>query len=359
MNSKNFLKAVQALAKEKALKEEEIFEMLEQAMLTAYRKDYKTMDNVKVKIDRNTGEIKINAYLKVVEDNVEKINELAEIKLSDALKENKSVNLGDEILLREVTPKDFGRVAATTAKQVLTQKVKEKEREMITEEFQGKENEMVLGKVEMQDERNYFINLGKVNGILPKTACIPGETIDMGKQIKVYITKVENNGKHLGIFLSRTHFGFVKALFESEIPEVMDGTILIHAVAREAGERSKVVVSSTNSKIDPIGACVGEKGQRIATIITELAGEKIDIVKYDEDEEQFIANALLPARNLHILINDEDEAKNEAIVIADPENFPLAIGKRGINVRLASRVTKYHLDIKNYDDAAEMGIFFK
>ena len=280
-------------------------------------------------------------------------NPNVEIKLSDARKIDKTLNVGDTIDT-EVTPKDFGRVATSTAKQVVVQKIREAERNSIMAEFGDKQDEMLVGTVALEDPDNYYIDLGRTNGILPKKDIIPGEKIEMGSQIKVYVTKVDNNGKSLLVLLSRVHYGFVKRLFELEIPELSDGTVLLYSVARDAGSRSKVAVYSENPNVDPIGACIGEKGSRIARIINELGGEKIDVVRYDKDPAVFIANSLSPAKNLTVIITDPK--KQEAMVIADDDNFSLAIGKRGQNARLASRLTHYKIDIKTREQASENGI---
>ena len=221
-----------------------------------------------------------------------------------------------------------------------------------------KQDEMLIGNVELEDTDNYFIDLGRTNGILPKKDCIPGEKIEMGSQIKVYVSKVDNNGKNLLILLSRSHYGFVKRLFELEIPEINDGTVMIYSVARDAGNRSKVAVYSENPNVDPIGACIGEKGSRIARIINELHGEKLDVIKYDADPAVFIENALSPAKDLTVAITDPK--KLEAMVIADGDNFSLAIGKKGQNARLATRLTKFKkIDIKTTEQAREAGINFR
>lgn len=375
MNSKEFLKAVDNIVKEKGIDKEVVYEAMELALTSAYKKNFNSKTNVKVLINRETGEIKVYSYLTVVDDNKtedypdeieydEEGNEIepdvfnpeTEIKLSDARREDKSLNVGDTIDT-EVTPKDFGRVAASTAKQVIVQKMREAERNSIMDEFGDKQDEMLVGTVALEDTDNYFIDLGRTNGILPKKDIIPGEKIEMGSQIKVYVSKVDNNGKNLLILLSRSHYGFVKRLFELEIPELSDGSILLYSVARDPGNRSKVAVYSERSNIDPIGACIGEKGSRIANIINELHGEKIDIVKYDKDPAIFIENALSPAKNLKVAITDPK--KQEAMVIADNDNFSLAIGKRGQNARLASRLTHYRIDIKNYEQAAADGINFR
>lgn len=400
MNGKEFLKAVDLVVKEKHIDKEIIYEAMRNALTSAYKKNAKSKNNnVKVLINEGTGDIKVFSYLTVVPDDKmtkeeyedalferyaedenldtdktekefkeeekekdkeeEKIsffNPGTEIKLSDARKLDKTVNVGDTIDT-EVTPKDFGRVAASTAKQVVIQKIREAERSSITDEFGDKQDELLVGTVALEDTDNYFIDLGRTNGILPKKDIIPLEHIKMGSQIKVYVTKVDNNGRSLLVLLSRRHYGFVKRLFENEIPELADGTVMLYGVAREAGVRSKVAVYSENPKVDPIGACIGEKGSRIANIITELNGEKIDIVKYDNDPAVFIENALSPAKDLTVLITDAK--KKEALVIADGDNFSLAIGKKGLNSRLATKLTKYKIDIKTSEQAKELGISIK
>ena len=361
MNGKEFIKAVDLVEKEKGIDREIIFEAMENALMAAYKRNT-GIQNSKVVINKKTGDIKVYYYLTVVEDDDpndferEDIDLDTEISLTDARKINKSLNIGDTIDT-EVTPKDFGRVATSTAKQVLIQKIREAERNSILNELGDKQDEMLIGTVELEDTDNYYINLGRSNGILPKKECIPGEKIQMGSQIKVYVTKVDSNSKGLLILLSRTHYGFVKRLFELEIPEISDGSVLVYSVAREAGFRSKVAVYSEKANIDPIGACIGEKGSRIANILEELHGEKVDIVKYDKDPQVFIENALAPAKDLKVLIMDPK--KQEALVVADGDNFSLAIGKKGMNARLASRLTKYKIDIKNSTQASELGINFR
>lgn len=382
MNGKEFIKAVDLIVKEKGIDREIVFEAMELALATAYKKNFNSLTNSKILIDRNTGDIKVFSYKTVVpdemefeeedfdEDDFDEEEELDEeevevkeefnpnyhITLTEARKFNKALNVGDTIDT-EVTPKDFGRVAASTAKQVIVQKIREAERNSIMNEYGDKQDELLVGTVALEDVDNYFIDLGRSNGILPKKECIPGEKVEMGKQIKVYVSKVDNGGKGLFILLSRCHYGFLKRLFELEIPEINDGSVLIYSVARDAGQRSKVAVYSENSNIDPIGACIGEKRSRITNIIDELSGEKIDLVKYDKDPAVFIANALAPAKNLHVIITDPK--KQEAIVVVDDEDFSLAIGKKGQNARLASKLTHYKIDIKSTEQAREMGINFK
>lgn len=379
MDSKKFMKALNNLAEEKGIDKDIIFDAMELALTSAYKKNYHSLSNVRVDINRETGDIKIFSYKTVVfnkefekedgkietevvtdeegnEEVIEKefnFDDRIHITLEDALKQVPGIKIGDTIE-KEVTPKDFGRVAASTAKQVVIQKVREAEREVINNEFADKQDEMVTGVASMEDVRNYYIDLGRTQGILPKSEIIPGETIKMGSSIKVYISKVENNSKGPLILLSRKHFGFVKRLFELEIPEINEGIILVYSVARDAGNRTKIAVYSENPNVDAIGACIGEKGMRINRIINELNGEKIDIIPYESDPARFIENALSPAKDLHVFITDEK--KKKAMAIVNKENLSLAIGKKGQNVRLASRLTHYTIDVQTIEEARENGI---
>lgn len=381
MNTKEFKKALTTLCDEKGLDEETIYEAMELALTAAYKKNYNSLSNVRVEINRETGDIKVFSFKTVVDRaEEEKYKKFSDIDFSDlsddeeddggeilpfvyderihltleeARKIVPNIQIG-ETIEEEVTPKDFGRVAAATAKQVVIQKIREAEKNVIIDEFNDKEGEMTVGIVAMEDVRNYYIDLGKAQGILPKTECIPGEEIKMGSSIKVYITKVDSNNRGPVILLSRVHYGFVKRLFELEIPEINDGIILVYSVAREAGNRTKVAVYSENERVDAIGSCIGEHGSRINHIIEELNGEKIDLIQYDNDPAKFIENALSPAKDLHIFITDEK--KKEAMVVVNDENLSLAIGKKGLNVKLASRLTHYKLDIKTLEQAKEEGI---
>ena len=380
MDNKAFKSAVELLVKEKGIDEEVIFGAMELALTSAYKKNYNSLSNVRVDINRETGEIKVFSFKTVVDRSLEdKFQKFSDIDFDDIDEEDEDggavlpfvydekihltleeareivpdIQIGDTIE-EEVTPKDFGRVAAATAKQVVVQKIREAERNVIIDEFNDKQDEMVVGMVEMEDVRNYYIDLGKTQGILPKTETIPGENIKMGSSIKSYITKVDNNSKGPIILLSRNHYGFVKRLFELEIPEVNEGIILVYSVAREAGNRTKVAVYSENERIDAVGSCIGERGSRINRIIDELNGEKIDVIEYSNDAAAFIANALSPAKDVRVFITDEKN--KEALVVVDDENLSLAIGKKGLNVRLAARLTHYKLDIKTYEQAKEEGI---
>jgi len=390
MDNKEFKKALKKLCEEKNMSEDYVLDALELALVSAYKKNYRSLTNVIPKINRETYEIKLFSYKTVVldefhqvsldeneycadeeltqeqleDDELEdlpeekrfkpfKFNEKIHITLEDARKIDPEIQVGDTIET-EVTPRDFGRVAAATAKQVIVQKVREAERNNIANEFEDKEEELISGTVEMEDEKNYFINLGKTQGLLPKSEIIPGEEIKMGSNIKAYISKVDINSKGALILLTRKYYGFIKRLFELEIPEISDGTVLIYSIAREAGQRTKIAVYSDIPNVDPIGACIGERGSRIASILRELNGEKIDIVEYSKDPVEFIKNALSPAKDVKVYVLDEKE--KETLVVVNNDNLSLAIGKKGINVKLASRLTHYNLEIKTEEQVKEAGI---
>ncbi len=368
MNSEELIKALNNLVEEKNISPDVVFEALQLALQTAYKKNFNSKTNVRVDIDRDTGKIKVYSYLVVVpeydegheevdeEGNVKKIepsiNRDAQILLEDAEKIVPGIKVG-ETIEQEVTPADFGRVAAGTAKQVVMQKIREAEKASIIDEFADKQDELMLGMVALEDQKNYYIDLGRTRGILPKKEIIPGEKIVMGSNIKVYVTKVENGPKGPVIKLSRKNYGFVKRLFEHEIPEVANGTIVLQMVVREPGVKSKVAVYSTNDKIDPIGACIGERGSRIAGILKELNGERIDIIPYNSDPVEFIKSAMTPAKD--VIVSITDEVKKEALVVVNEDNLSLAIGKKGCNIKLASRLTKYHLEIKTMEEINKAG----
>lgn len=369
MNGKELIKALDNLVAEKNISADIVFEALQLALQTAYKKNFDSKTNVRVDINRDTGDIKVYSYLVVVDEydegseatdeegNIVKIepeiNRDAQILLEDAKKIVKDIKVG-ETIEEEVTPADFGRVAASTAKQVVMQKIREAEKNSIIEEFADKQDELMIGMVAMEDGyHNYYIDLGRARGILPQKDIIPGENIVMGSNIKVYVTKVENGPKGPVIKLSRSNYGFVKRLFEHEIPEVANGTIVLQQVVREPGVRSKVSIYSTNDKIDAIGSCIGEKGSRIAGILKELNGEKVDLVEYSEDPMEFIKNAMSPAKD--VIVSIPDPEKNEALIIVNDDNLSLAIGKKGSNIKLASRLTKYHLEIKTMEEINKAG----
>ncbi len=346
MNPKEFKKALDLIVAEKKLDASVVVDAMNAALATAYKKNYNEPADIRSKIDLDTGQIRVYKVLTVMnDDDIE--DDVTQISVEDAKQIDSSYEIGDEIV-NEVETEDFDRVAVGVAKQVVLQKIREAERELIMADFADKESEIMVGFVAMEDVKNYYIDLGKTRGILPKSEIIPDEKIEMGSSIKVYISKIESTPKGPFILLSRKHTGFIKKLFELEIPEFADGTLIINGIAREAGVRTKVAVSSTNSKIDAIGSCIGEKGRRIGNIIKELGGEKVDLVLYSDDAEEYIAHALSPAKNLSISI--EDEKEKTALVIADNENLSLAIGKKGINIKLASRLTRYKINVKTISD---------
>lgn len=369
MNGKEFIKAVKLITEEKGISEDVVFEGMEQALLTAYKKNFKGKTNVEVNIDRTTGDIKVFTYYVIVDEyhdgeeytdeegNIQftepDINEDAQVLLEDIIEKYPDAKVG-EVIKEEVTPYDFGRIATSTAKQVLTQKVREAERESIMSEYADKQDEIMVGNLAMEDAKNYYVDLGRARGILPKSEIIPGEELKMGSSVRVYVSKIESTPKGPLILVTRKHYGFVKRLFEDLVPEFKEGILLLHGVAREAGVRSKVAVSSINPNIDPIGACIGERGSRIASILAELNGEKIDLVLYSEDEAEYIKNALSPAKD--VIVSIVDNTKNrEALAVVNDENQRLAIGKNGINIKLASKLTKFRINIKTMDQINEEG----
>ena len=351
MNSKQakeFLKAVDLLVEEKGIDRSVVMEAMELGMANAYRKNT-GIQNVKAKIDDKTGKIRLYTYKTVVEE-VE--DEESEISLKDAKK------LVDDIKLEEtidtevpIIPEEFGRVAVLSAKQIIVQKVKEAEKDIVNEEFKDKQDEILIGTLSREDSKNYYVDLGKAHGVLPKSEIIPGEKLVMGSTIKVYVSRIEFGTKGIFILLSRSHYGFVKRLLENEIPELSDGTVILYSVARDAGNRSKIAVYSDYEKVDPVGAVIGEKGSRISRVLSQLNGEKIDVILYDKDPAKFIQNALSPAKDVIVTITDEKN--REALAIVNESNSALAIGKKGQNVKLASRLTKYKITIKKAGEVDE------
>ena len=338
---KEFMKALDAIVEEKKIDKKIVVDAMEQAMAAAYKK-HEGLPNVEAKVDEVTGDIKLYSYKTVVE---EPVNEETEISLEDARKIVDDIEIGETIRGNELPLKDFGRVAAGTAKQIVVQKIKEAEKQSISEEFKDKEGELMVGTLQREDQNNYFVDLGRSSGILPKDQIIPGEKLVMGSSVKVYVSKLEIGPKGPFIMLSRSHYGFVKRLLEIEIPELSDGTVMLYSVARDAGSRTKIAVYTDYANVEPLGAVIGEKGRRIASILKELGGEKIDVVLYDKDPAKFITNALSPAKNVKVTI--KDESKKEALAVVPDDNLSLAIGRKGQNVKLASRLTHYKIEVKS------------
>ena len=351
MNS-NLLEAVKVLVKAKKVDENIIFDALEMVLLTAYKKESGSNAKTSISLDRTTGDYFIYAEKNVVEKvDPESENAINEISVKEAKKINKEYEAGDMLRI-EVTPKDFGRVAAQAAKQVLIQKLREAERGSIYDEFSGREGDIITGTVKWSESRTVFLDLGRVEGILPFSEQIEGETFQPNDKIKCYVQEVRKTTKGPEIILSRTHPGLLKRLFEMAVPEIYSGTIEIKSVVREAGSRSKISVCAMDPNIDAVGACVGPKGQRVQNIVNELHDEKIDIVRWDEDPAIYIANALSPAKVVSVSVWDEE--KSSYVIVPDYQ-LSLAIGKAGQNARLAAKLTNWKIDIKSESQAAEEG----
>ncbi len=351
MNSQ-LIEAIGFLVKEKNVPEDVIFSTLETVLLTAYKRETGSNASTSVTIDRKTGDYHIYADRNVVEE-ISEDPEMAvnQISVAEAKKINPVYEAGD-ILQQEVTPKNFGRMAAQTAKQVMIQKLKEAERGVIYDEFSGREGDIITGTVKWSESRTIYVDLGRVEGILPFAEQIPGETFRPNDQIKCYILEVRKTTKGPQIILSRTHPGLLKRLFELEVPEIYNGSVEIKSVVREAGARSKIAVYAMDDELDAVGACVGPKGQRVQNIVDELHGEKIDIVKWDEDPAVYIANALSPSKVISVSVWDEEKA---SYVIVPDYQLSLAIGKAGQNARLAAKLTSWKIDIKSETQAKEEG----
>ena len=355
MNSKQakeFIKALDALVAEKGIDKAIVIEGMEAAMANAYKKE-EGISNVKARVNGENGDIRLYTYKTVVETmDEETFDEDTMITLEDARMIVEDIEVGETIDTEvKIIPENFGRVAALSAKQIVVQKVKEAEKNLINEEFQDKQDELLIGVLSREDSKNYYVDLGRAHGVLPKDEIIPGEKLEMGSSIKVYVSKLEIGSKGLFILLSRSHYGFVKRLLENEIPELSDGTVVLYSVAREAGNRSKIAVYSEFDKVDPVGAIIGEKGSRINRVLSQLNGEKIDVILYDKDPVKFIQNALSPAKDVDVRIVSEKD--REAIAIVNDENSSLAIGKKGQNVKLASRLTKFKIAIKKAGELDE------
>lgn len=347
--SSELFDAIDYLEKEKGINKEILMEALEAALISAYKKNFKSATNVRIDLNEKTGSMHVLSRKEVVEE-VEDKNQ--EISLEEARGIKPDYDLGDIIEL-EVTPRDFGRIAAQAAKQVVTQRVREAERGVIFNEYIDREEDIMNGIIQRIDPRFVYVNLGKVEAKLPEGEQMATEEYHVHDRLKVFVTKVENTNKGPQIFVSRTHPGLLKRLFEMEVPEIYDGTVEIRSVAREAGDRSKISVYAADADVDPVGSCVGQRGQRVQTIVNELKGEKIDIVEWSEDPVVYVSNALSPSKVVEVLVNEKDKATT---VIVPDNQLSLAIGKRGQNARLAAKLTGWKIDIKNETDAREAGL---
>ena len=340
---KEFLSALDSIVAEKGIDKSIVVEAMEQAMAAAYKKKG---GPARCEVNPNTGEIKLFSVRTVVADE-DYYDERSQISYSEAKKQVDDIEIGETIEKR-VEMTDFGRVAAGTAKQVVVQRIKEAEKELIANMYGDKQDELVVGTLTREDSKTYYVDLGKTFALLPKDEVIPGEKLEMGSQVKAYVSKLEVGNKGVFILLSRCHYGFLKRLLELEIPEINDGTVILYSVAREAGVRSKIAVYSEVDNVEAVGCVIGSNGSRINRVLRQIGKEKIDVILYDKNPVTFIQNALSPARNIEVFI--PNIKKKEAIVVVDKDNLSLAIGKKGINVKLAARLTHYKLDVKCLDD---------
>jgi transcription termination/antitermination protein NusA len=339
--SKEMLEAFVTLEKTKGIKQDVIVDAIEAALVAAYKKNYNQATNVVVEFDERKGDFKLMTEKVVVE---EVHDDRLEISLKDALAINRAYELGDTIRF-EVAPKNFGRIAAQTAKQVIMQHLREAERNQIINEYSQYEDELITGTVERRDNRFVYVKIGNVEAVMPRNDQMPNESYNPQDQIRVLVTHVGSDSKGAQITVSRTAPNMVKRLFEQEVPEIYDGTVEIVSIAREAGDRTKIAVKTNDPNIDPVGTCVGQRGARVQNVVNELDGENIDVVKYEEDPSDFIANALNPAEVIAVQFGDEEDEKSALVIVPDYQ-LSLAIGKRGQNVRLAARLTGYKIDIR-------------
>lgn len=341
IDNKELIVALEDLEKEKGIKKEYLLESIETALVTAYKKNFEAQENVKVVMDRKTGATFVYSIKEVCEI-VE--NPIKQIGLKEAKKINKGVQIGDSVEV-EIVPKNFGRIAAQTAKQVIVQKIREAEREILYSEYSDKIGEIVSGPIQKADRGIVVMDLGKLEGVMPVKEQIPTENYNVNDKIKAYVVDVEKGEKGAPqVIVSRSHVDFVRKLLEFEIPEIYEGIIEIKSVSRDPGKRCKVAVYSQDPNIDPVGSCVGQRGIRIQNVINELNGEKIDVIEWDEDISIFIASALLPAQ---IMAVDIKEDERFAQVIVPDDQLSLAIGKAGQNAKLAAKLTNWKIDIKS------------
>ena len=338
--SAELLQALDQLEKERGINKDILIDAIEQALISAYKRNFGSAQNVEVMIDKTNGEVRVFTHKTIVE---EVLDAVAEMSLEQAKRFGADFEIGD-IVEVEVTPRKFGRIAAQTAKQVVMQRIREAERGIIYDEFSSREEDIVNGIISRYDRKNVIIDLGRVEAVLPPGEQTPGEKYNVHDRIKVYVINVKKTNKSPQIYVSRTHPGLVKRLLELEVPEIADGTVEIKTIAREAGSRTKIAIHSRNEDVDPVGACVGQKGSRIRAIVDELRGEMIDVIKWGSNPEDYIANSLSPAKVLQVDLNVD--AKVARVIVPDFQ-LSLAIGKEGQNARLAAKLTGWKIDIKS------------
>nr|NNM90007.1 transcription termination/antitermination protein NusA [Bacilli bacterium] len=336
----DFIEALNQLEKERGISSTVLLEAIEAALISAYKRNFNSAQNVRVELHRATGQIKVFARKSVVEAPTD---HRLEIGIDAAVEIDPKLQLGD-VVEQEVTPREFGRIAAQTAKQVVTQRIREAERGIIYSAYADLEEDIISGIIARQDPRYFYVDLDRTEGLLPITDIIPHEQLQLGDRIKAYITKVEKTSKGPSIILSRNHAGLLRRLLEMEVPEIYDGVVEVKSVAREAGSRSKVAVFSKNADVDAVGSCVGPKGMRIQTISAELKGEKIDVIDWSNDPALYVASSLAPAKVVDVEIMENEKM---ARVIVPDSQLSLAIGKEGQNARLAAKLTGWKIDIKS------------
>lgn len=336
----DFIDALCEIEKNKGISKDIILDALESALISSYKKNFNSSQNVEVEINKDTGKVKVLAIKEIVEE-VE--NEYLEMSLETAKQIKDNHEIGDIIKI-EITPKDFGRIAAQTAKQVVIQRIRDAERDVIFDEFINRENEIITGLVQRTSKNNVFIDLGKTEGVLPPVEQIVNEEYSQGDRLKLLILEVKKTTKGPQIILSRSHPNLVKRLFELEVPEISNGVVEVFSVSREAGSRTKIAVYSKDPNVDALGSCVGFKGSRVKVIVDELKGEKIDIVIWSKDIEEFIANSLSPSKVIKVIANEREKS---AMVVVPDYQLSLAIGKEGQNARLAAKLTNWKIDIKS------------
>ncbi len=344
--NQEFISAVEELEKTRGISKEMLFEAIESALVSAYKKNYGTNQNVSVDINKDTGDINVYMSMDVVEQ-IE--DESSQISLAEAQEIDPDYVVGD-VVEYMVTPRDFGRIAAQTAKQVFVQRIREAERTMIYDEYIEKVGHVVTGIVQRKSNGTIFVNIGRTDGILPVREQVKGEKIEPGDRLKVYIMDVKNGSRGAQVFLSRSHPGLVKGLFELEVPEIEDGIVEIKSIAREAGSRTKIAVYAKDEGVDPVGACVGARGIRVQNVVDEIWGEKIDIINWSEDPAVLISNVLAPSEVESVDVNEEE--KMAEVVVPDSQ-LSLAIGKSGQNVRLAAKLCGWKIDIKSHSQLLE------
>ncbi|WP_394011904.1 transcription termination factor NusA [Anaerococcus cruorum] len=346
--NEEFILALEELEKDKSIDKDVILDALEKALVKSYQKNYDNAENVDVIVDKQTGDIEVFALREVVDDVNDNINE---ISLKEAKEEiDSNLEIGDVARIK-IAPKNFGRVAAQTARNIVIQKIRDAQRDSVYGEYLDRENEMITGTIQRQDNYNLYVNLDKIEGIVPLKEQVVNEEYIPNERMKFLIKDVKNSSKEPQIILSRSSENLVTRLFELEVPEITEGVIEIYSIAREAGSRTKIAVFSNDEEIDPVGACIGYKGSRVNSIVEELQNEKIDIINYNKDIEEFISNALSPADIIEVLTNEKNK---QSLVVVNDQQLSLAIGKEGQNARLAARLTGWKIDIKSKEDFDKM-----